>query len=81
MSLTAEQVAGFSKTFLLSKYDTPTPIPDFHRQMWKLATSDTSRVVIVAPRHHAKSTAITHAFILASVMFRSARYVLLVSDT
>lgn len=79
--LTAKQIAGFTKSFLLKKYDSAVPIPQFHYEMWDLAVSGSKRVCIAAPRHHAKSTAITHAFILASVLFRQSKYVLLVSDT
>lgn len=81
MALTAKAVEGFSKAYLLKKYNHPVPIPTFHRQMWDLCTSGSKRVAICAPRNHAKSTAITHAFLLASVLFREARYVLIVSDT
>ena len=81
MTLTARAVEGFSKAYLLKKYNLPVPIPPFHREMWELCVSDSKRVAICAPRNHAKSTAITHAFLLASVLFREARYVLIVSDT
>lgn len=80
MDLTVNQIVGFTKTFLLKKYDDPTPVPEFHKKMWEACLSD-SRVAICAPRHHAKSTAITHAYLLASVLFRRSKYALLVSDT
>lgn len=38
-------------------------------------------VAIAAPRGHAKSTAITLSYTLASVLFRERKFVLLVSDT
>ena len=81
VDLNGRVVESFSKSFLLKKYNKPVPIPHFHRQMWDLCCSDAKRVAICAPRNHAKSTAITHAFLLASVLFRKARYVLIVSET
>lgn len=81
VQLTAKSIEGFTKSFLLKKYNKPTPIPNFHREMWELCASDAKRIAICAPRNHAKSTAITHAFTLASALFRNARYILIVSDT
>lgn len=77
----AEIIDGFTQGLLAAKYDRPKPIPYFHREMWQLCCSDKPRAVIAAPRAHAKSTAITHAFILAMVCFRVKAFVLLVSDT
>ena len=79
--LNGKVIESFTKSFLLKKYNIPVPIPEFHRQMWELCCSGSKRVAICAPRNHAKSTAITHAFLLANVLFRNARYVLIVSDT
>jgi predicted phage terminase large subunit-like protein len=74
-------IDGFTRGMLAAKYDNPKPIPAFHREMWDLCYSDAPKVAIAAPRGHAKSTAITHAFILAMVCFRIKSFVLLVSDT
>lgn len=38
-------------------------------------------VAIAAPRGHAKSTAISHTYVLASMCFRLRRHILIVSDT
>ena len=38
-------------------------------------------VAIAAPRSHGKSTAITHAYVLANILFRERRFILIVSDT
>lgn len=38
-------------------------------------------MAIAAPRGHAKSTAITHCYTLASVLFKDRRFVIIVSDT
>lgn len=74
-------IDGFTRGLLAARYDNPKPIPSFHREMWDLCCSDDPKVAIAAPRSHAKSTAITHAFLLAMVLFRVKEFVLLVSDT
>jgi predicted phage terminase large subunit-like protein len=76
-----EVIEGFTNGLLAVKYDNPKPVPPFHREMWELCCSDAPKVAIAAPRGHAKSTAITHAFILAMCCFRVKSFVLLVSDT
>ena len=81
MKLTAEIVAGFSASLLQNNYDTATDSPPCHMEWWELCTSDATKVAIAAPRRHAKSTAITLAYVLACVLFRDRRYVLVVSDT
>lgn len=50
-------------------------------EMWDRCCTDDKLVAIAAPRGHAKSTAITHAYVLASVCFREAQFVMIVSDT
>ena len=77
----AKVIDGFTKGLLAAKYDNPKPVPDFHHEMWELCCSSDPRVALAAPREHAKSTAITHAFVLAMVLFRVKCFVLLVSDT
>jgi predicted phage terminase large subunit-like protein len=49
--------------------------------MWDLCCSDEQKVAIAAPREHAKSTAITHAYLLAMMCFGAKDFCLLVSDT
>jgi predicted phage terminase large subunit-like protein len=79
--LSAESIYGLTIGLLAAKYDNPKPIPDFHEEMWALCCSDNRKVAIAAPRGHAKSTAITHAFILHEMLFRKKSFCLLVSDT
>lgn len=79
--LTSSLISGFSGALLSPRYDNPTPTPEFHHEMWDLCCSDHPRVAIAAPRSHSKSTAVTHAYTLASVLFRESSYVLIVSDT
>ena len=81
MTLTAEMIYGFSESLLKSGYDDPQPTPDFHMELWDMCCSASTFVAIAAPRGHAKSTAITHAYTLAMVCFREAQYVMIVSDT
>lgn len=81
VKLTAALVAAFSAAFLSPGYDNAVASPAFHAQGWELYCSPARYASIVAPRGHAKSTAFTHDFALASICFRTASYVLLVSAT
>ena len=81
MDITAEQVAALTEKFLLSQYDESVPVPQFHRDIWEQCCAKDKRVVIAAPRGHAKSTAITHAFVLTAVLLGKKKYVFIVSDT
>ena len=81
MNINAETIYGFTNTLLLPRFDNPKPTPDFHWQLWDLVTRDEPRVAVAAPRGHAKSTAVTHSFGLAAVLFRERDFVLIVSDT
>jgi len=79
--LNADLIYGFTTSLLLSRFDAPKPTPEFHWELWDLVTKPDRQVAIAAPRGHAKSTAITHSFVLACLMFRERDFVLLVSDT
>lgn len=80
--LTAEALRGFTIGLLAAKYDSPKPVPNFHMLMWEDACDMTKpKVAEAAPRGHAKSTAITLAFVLAMMCFRVRDFCLLVSDT
>ena len=81
MKINAEAVKGFTLGLLAAKYDNPKPIPEFHEEMWQLFCEDIEKAAVAAPRGHAKSTAITHAFVLACMCFRIKSFCLLVSDT
>ena len=75
-------LTGFTVSMLAPKYDNPKPIPAFHHEMWELFCDvSEKRAAIAAPRGHAKSTAITLAYILAMMLFRVRDFCLLVSDT
>lgn len=81
MALTSETIEGFVRTLLLKSFDNAVEIPDCHREWWKMCCSPSKFVAIAAPRAHAKSTAITHSYTLAKLLFREAVFVLIVSDT
>ena len=81
MKLTAELVHGFSESVLAKKYDQRKATPKCHLEWWELCCSEHPLVAIAAPRGHAKSTAVTHAYTLASVLFRDKDFVIIVSDT
>lgn len=74
-------IEGFVKSVLWTSFSNPTDVPKFHKELWELCCADDPMVAIAAPRGHAKSTAISFSFVLASVLFRTSRYVLLISDT
>lgn len=81
MKLTGDLVEAFAGTFLSTRYDEPQPTPDFHREAWELYCSDHPQAMVVAPRDHAKSTALTFDFALANLMFRAASYIIIIGST
>jgi predicted phage terminase large subunit-like protein len=81
IELTAKVIEGFVKGVLWPSFSQPAPIPDFHRELWDLCCSPSPLVAIAAPRGHAKSTAISYSYVMAAVLFRQAKYVILISDT
>ena len=81
MKLTSEVVQGFVGSVLASRFDGQASSPEFHRECWELCTSNEKFVAIAAPRGHAKSTAITLGYGLATLLFKERKFMLLVSDT
>lgn len=79
--LTAALIEAFAGAFLSPMYDNPQPTPAFHRASWDLYCSSNELAAVAAPREHAKSTALTHDFCLATILFRDQDYVVLVSAT
>lgn len=79
--LTAPLIESFAGTFLSPRYDNPQPTPAFHREAWALYASDAKQCEVIAPRDHAKSTALTFDYILAEVLFRASDYVILLGAT
>ena len=81
MKLTSEVVAGFVGGVLSSRFDGQSATPTFHKDCWDLCCSDEKFVAMAAPRGHAKSTAVTLGYGLATLLFRQRKFMLLVSDT
>ena len=81
MKLTPEKIEGFSELCLAQNFDSRVETPDFHRDLWRLCCSDNQQVAIAAPRGHAKSTSVTHTYVLASLLFRVKKYALIVANT
>lgn len=81
LKLTAQLVEAFAGTFLSPRYDNPQPTPQLHRDCWELYCSDAELAAIAAPREHAKSTALTHDYGLATALFRVQDYTVIVSAT
>lgn len=79
--LTAEVIQGFVGSVLASKFDGQAASPPCHKEWWELCCSTEKYVAIAAPRGHAKSTAITLGYGLATLLFRERKFMLLVSDT
>ena len=78
MKLTAELIESMAGVFLSPLYDTPSPTPDFHRQCWRLYCSDARMAAVAAPRGHAKSTGLTHDYVLSVALFRDEQYIIIV---
>lgn len=77
----AEVIEATSGAFLSPGYDTAKPTPDFHRECWERYSSDHPACATAAPRNHAKSTALTHDFIVNAVVWRWQEYIILIGAT
>lgn len=74
--MTAQLIEAFSLAYLSPRYDNPQPVPKFHRECWERYCSSHPACATAAPRSHAKSTALTHAYVLANVCWREETYVI-----
>lgn len=81
MKVTKEVIAGFVGSLLAPHFEDPCASPEFHHEVWDLCCSTNRFVAIAAPRGHAKSTAVTFGYGLATLLFRERKFMLLVSDT
>lgn len=79
--LNAATIEGFVRSLLLPSFDDPAEIPECHKEWWDACCSQNRYVAIAAPRGFAKSTAITHSYLLAKVLFRESRFAIIVSDS
>ena len=74
-------VYGFTGSMLAPRFDNPVATPAVHLEFWELCGRADRRVAIAAPRDHAKSTAVTHAWALACALFMKKRNIMILSDT
>lgn len=81
IQLTAQIIESFAGAYLSRRYDNARPTPQFHRIAWNLYCSPQKQVGCIAPRDHAKSTALTFDYIMAEVCFRTSDYVILIGST
>lgn len=79
--LTPLLIEGFTRTYLLDRFDNPAPIPAFHRELWANYCGEHTLGADAAPRGHAKSTAVTHTCTLADCLFRNTDFTTIVSNT
>lgn len=81
IKLTADLIEAFAGAYLSPMFDQPVASPPFHREAWEMYCEQDTFASCVAPRGHAKSTALTHSFGLATLLFRVEDYAIVVSAT
>jgi hypothetical protein len=81
IKLSKELLEAFAGSYLSPRYDDARATPEFHRKAWELYCSEVQSAMVIAPRDHAKTTALSVDFILAEVLFRRSDYVILVGST
>ncbi len=79
--LDAQMIEGFVEHFLLERFHEKQPIADCHRDWWTLCCDLDPHIAFAAPRGHAKSTAVNHAYGLGAALFRAHPFQLKVSKT
>lgn len=81
MELNRAILKGFVGSMLAHRFDGAVKSPEFHEEAWDLCCSKDRQVAIAAPRRHAKTTAITFAYGMATLLFRQRKFLIVVSDT
>lgn len=81
VELDRDVIGGFVNSVLASRFDGQSESAEFHKECWDLCTGKDKYVAIAAPRGHAKSTAVTFGYGLATLLFRERKFMLVVSDT
>lgn len=81
VKLNSRIIEGFVLAYLHSRFNHPAETPELHREMWDMACSGENYVAIAAPRGFAKSTAITHSFTIAAMLFGAKEFGLILSST
>lgn len=69
------------EVYLYNDFDDPSPIAEFHRELWRMFCSDDTQVAVAAPRGHAKTSAGVITYGLASLLFGANDFTLLVGST
>lgn len=81
IKLTPDIIYGFSGSLLSPRFHNPQPTPDFHKELWGMCCSDKTKAAAAAPRGHAKSTAVTHSYGMACIVFQLKRFIVIISNT
>lgn len=81
IKLDSSIIYGFVRSCLVKDFDGSLDTPQFHHELWDLFCSKNTYVAVAAPRSHAKSTAGTISYGLATILFRNRRHLLIVSNT
>jgi len=81
VTLSAGLIEAFAGVYLSPMYDEPVETPAFHVECWDLYCTAGTFAGVAAPRGHAKSTALTHDFGLATALFRIEDYIVIASAT
>ena len=79
--LDAHAIEGFVEAFLIDTFEERRAIAPCHRAWWEMVTLPDQQVVFAAPRGHAKSTNVNHAYGLAAALFQFHPFQLKVSKT
>jgi len=79
--LTAASIEGFMDQFIRADLHESKPVADCHRAWWRLVCRKEKNIVFAAPRGHAKSTAVNHAYGLAASLFEAHPFQLKISKT
>lgn len=80
--LDAALVEGFQRHYLIQGFDEASAPAPFHRVMWEEACNESFKhCAWAAPRHHAKSSAITLTLTIAAICFRFRDHILILSDS
>jgi predicted phage terminase large subunit-like protein len=79
--LDALALEGFMSAFIVPRLDNSCESAPFHRECWAAVTSEHQKVVIAAPRGHAKSTSITFLYTLAGCLFGEFSFPVIFSKT
>jgi len=81
IELNKDLIKGFVGSCLVKGFDGSKPIPQVHEEIWELCTTNKKYVAMALPRGHGKSTAITFAYLISTLLFRQRKFAVIVSDS